>query len=84
MFRVLKSLPCDIFLGAHGDYFGLESKYARLTKEGTPAVFIDPEGYKKYVAVKEKAFKTELFAEMISDSMGRPEIKTEWAREADF
>ena len=30
MFRVLKSLPCDIFLGAHGGYFDMETKYARL------------------------------------------------------
>ena len=30
MFRVLKSLPCDIFLGAHGDYYDIEPKYARL------------------------------------------------------
>ena len=28
--RVLKSLPCDIFLGAHGDYFGLQEKYPRM------------------------------------------------------
>ena len=27
MWRVLKSLPCDIYLGAHGNYFGLEEKY---------------------------------------------------------
>lgn len=33
MWRVLKSLPCDIFLGAHGSYFGLEGKYARLKEE---------------------------------------------------
>src|SRR5271163_1195361 len=32
MWRVLKSLPCDIFLGAHGGYFGLEEKYP-LRKE---------------------------------------------------
>jgi metallo-beta-lactamase class B len=59
MFRVLKSLPCDIFLGAHGNYFDLETKYARL-QEGALAAFVDPEGYKKYVADKEQAFKTEL------------------------
>jgi metallo-beta-lactamase class B len=59
MFRVLKSLPCDIFLGAHGNYFDMESKYARL-KDGAPSVFVDPEGYKKYVADKEQAFKAEL------------------------
>ncbi len=28
--RVLKALPCDIFLGAHGAYFDLEKKYAKF------------------------------------------------------
>ena len=58
MFRVLKSLQCDIFLGAHGSYFDLETKYARLKENGV-AAFIDPEGYKKFVDDKEQAFKTE-------------------------
>ena len=58
-FRVLKALKCDIFLGAHGNYFGLETKYARMKQEGF-AVFIDPEGYRKYVAEKEQAFRNEL------------------------
>ena len=59
MWRVLKSLPCDVFLGAHGNYFGLEEKYPRL-KEGGVNPFIDPGGYKKYVAQKEQDFRTEL------------------------
>ncbi len=59
MWRVLKSLPCDIFLGAHGNYFGLEEKYARM-KPGGPNPFIDPDGYKEYVAQKGKAFYAEL------------------------
>lgn len=59
MWRVLKLLPCDIFLGAHGDYFGMEAKYLRI-KEGNPNPFIDPEGYKKYVAQKEQDFQKEL------------------------
>ncbi|HEY6465886.1 MAG TPA: subclass B3 metallo-beta-lactamase [Candidatus Acidoferrales bacterium] len=59
MWRVLKSLPCDVFLGAHGDYFGLEGKYARM-KAGGPNPFIDPDGYKAYVAERESAFQTEL------------------------
>jgi len=59
MFRVLKSLPCDVFLGAHGNYYGMEAKYARM-KEGAPNPFIDPEGYKSYVAEREKTFRTEL------------------------
>jgi metallo-beta-lactamase class B len=59
MFRVLKSLPCDLFLGAHGSYFGLEAKHARM-KEGGPNPFVDPDGYKKFVTQKEQDFRTEL------------------------
>jgi metallo-beta-lactamase class B len=59
MWRVLKSLPCDIFLGAHGNYFGLEEKYP-LMKEGGANPFVDPTGYKKYIAQKEQDFRTEL------------------------
>jgi len=58
-FRVLKSLPCDIFLGAHGSYFGMEAKYARL-KAGAANPYIDPQGYKDYVAEREQAFVSEL------------------------
>ncbi|HYT24220.1 MAG TPA: subclass B3 metallo-beta-lactamase [Candidatus Polarisedimenticolia bacterium] len=59
MWRVLKSLPCDIFVGAHGSYFGLEEKYA-LMKEGSPNPFVDPSGYKKCIAQKEQVFRAEL------------------------
>ena len=58
MFRVLKSLPCDVFLGAHGDYYGMESKFAKL-KDGGQNPFVDPEGYKNYVAAKEQEFRVE-------------------------
>ncbi len=58
-FRTLKSLPCDIFLGAHGDYYGMPAKYARMKKDG-PNEFLDPEGYKTYLADRERAFRTEL------------------------
>src|SRR5262249_42422050 len=30
MFRTLKQLPCDVFLGAHGAYYNLETKFAKL------------------------------------------------------
>jgi metallo-beta-lactamase class B len=59
MFKVLTSLPCDVFLGAHGVYFGLEAKYARM-KEGVAAPFVDRDGYKKFVADKEREFRAEL------------------------
>ena len=58
-FRVLKSLSCDYFLGAHGSYFDLEAKYAQW-KAGNATVFIDPAGYKSFVADREQAFRSEL------------------------
>jgi metallo-beta-lactamase class B len=58
-FEVLRALPCDIFLGAHGGYFDLTDKYARW-KSGDKDAFVDPAGYKAYIADREQAFETEL------------------------
>jgi metallo-beta-lactamase class B len=57
-FAVLKTLPCDVFLGAHGSYYGMEAKYPKL-KAGGPNPFIDAAGYKAYIADREKAFREE-------------------------
>jgi metallo-beta-lactamase class B len=59
MWRVLKSLPCDIFLGAHGSYFGLEEKFP-LRKEDGANPFVDPDGYKRLITQKEQDFRDEL------------------------
>ncbi len=58
-FQVLKSLPCDIFLGAHGSYYGLQAKYKRW-QHGDRNAFIDPLGYKSYIDDRERAFEAEL------------------------
>jgi len=58
-FQVLKSLHCDVFLGAHGDYYGMEAKYARIKDSGANP-FIDPDGYKNYLNEREAAFRAEL------------------------
>lgn len=58
-FAVLKSLHCDVFLGAHGSYYGMEQKFALLRAGGTNP-FIDPAGYKQYVSAAEQAFYAEL------------------------
>ena len=57
-FAVLRSLHCDVFLGAHGSYYDMETKYARRT--GTTNRFIDRRGYETYVNERERAFRTEL------------------------
>jgi metallo-beta-lactamase class B len=58
-FRTLKALPCDIFLGAHGVYFGMLEKVAKA-RENQPNPFVDPAGYQQYVAEREKAFQENL------------------------
>jgi metallo-beta-lactamase class B len=58
-FAVLKSLPCDIFLGAHGAYYDMAAKYPKLAGGGENP-FIGPAGYKAYVADRESAFQEEL------------------------
>jgi metallo-beta-lactamase class B len=57
-FAVLNALPCDIFLGAHGEYFDMKAKYAK-SRAGDKDAFIDPAGYKAYVAEREHAFREE-------------------------
>jgi metallo-beta-lactamase class B len=68
-FRVLKALPADVFLGAHGAYYGLDAKYAKL-KPGAPNPFIDPAGYKAYVADREAAFRKELARQQAGGKAG--------------
>jgi metallo-beta-lactamase class B len=58
-FQVLNSLPCDIFLGAHGGYYDMKEKYERW-KLGDRDAFIDPVGYKAYIADRQQAFEAGL------------------------
>jgi metallo-beta-lactamase class B len=57
-FATLLSLPVDLFLGAHGSYFGLKRKYEQMKAEG-PNPFIDPVGYEDYVTERRDAFRKE-------------------------
>src|SRR4051812_49304004 len=59
-FRVLKSLPCDVFLGAHGGYYDMAAKHERAGRGAGANPFVDPEGYRAYVARKEQAFRDTL------------------------
>jgi len=58
-FATLRKLPCDVFLAAHGPFYDLETKYAKLGKGG-PNPFIDHAGYLAYIDLKEKQFYDEL------------------------
>lgn len=58
-FRVLKSLPVDLFLGAHGGYYAMETKHRLFLVAGGSNPFVDPEGYHRYVNEREQAFRKE-------------------------
>jgi len=57
-FAALKTMPADLFLGAHGAYFGLKDKLPKMGGAMNP--FIDAAGYRAYVAEREQAFEKEL------------------------
>jgi catechol 2,3-dioxygenase-like lactoylglutathione lyase family enzyme len=57
-FALLKTLPVDLFLGAHGGYFNLKDKLPKIGSGANP--FIDPAGYKAYVEERDQAFEKEL------------------------
>ncbi len=59
-FRVLKSLPCDVFLGSHASFFDGLGKAERLRKGAKENPFVDPQGYKKYVAQYEKKYQEQV------------------------
>jgi metallo-beta-lactamase class B len=58
-FSTLRALPCDVFLGAHGGYFDMLTKLKRYPQEG-PHVFVDPDGYREFVADAEETFENAL------------------------
>jgi metallo-beta-lactamase class B len=61
-FRVLRSLHCDIFLGAHGGYYGMLAKYERM-KRGEANPFVDPDGYRAHIDAAEKRYLDQLARE---------------------
>jgi len=58
-FRLLKNLPVDVFVAAHGSAFGLLEKM-KLLGQGTQNPFIDPAGYKRLIARTERQLREEL------------------------
>jgi metallo-beta-lactamase class B len=60
--KTWRSLPVDVFLGAHSWFFNLTGKYKRLKANPGVNPYIDPEGYRKYVDGVEQ-LRTKLIAE---------------------
>ena len=65
-FAVLASVKPDIWLGAHTESFNFDEKRARAS-EGA-AAWIDPEGYRTYVAKEQAEFEAQLRNEQTDSS----------------
>lgn len=59
----LEMLKPDIWLAQHNEYYDLESKRVRAKTEGMKA-WIDPEGYRRFIAGKKRAFEDQVDLEM--------------------
>jgi len=57
--HTLEMLRPDIWLGHHTEYFDLEGKRKRVATEGAKA-WVDPEGYRQFIAGKRRAFEDEV------------------------
>jgi metallo-beta-lactamase class B len=69
-FALWKQLPCDIFLGAHGAYYGMVDKLPRM-KAGAPNPFVDPRGYRAYIDEREQAYRKTLAEQSRPADAGR-------------
>jgi metallo-beta-lactamase class B len=70
-FQILKALPCDVFLGPHAEFFSMREKIARMGRGTKPNPFIDPDGYREFVANGERAFQKTLEAQTQKKSAGQ-------------
>lgn len=62
-FQTLKSLKCDVFLGPHAPFFNMEEKVKRMAADPKTNPFIDPEGFRNYIAGYEKSYNEQLAKE---------------------
>jgi len=59
-FAVLKGLNPDVWVGQHPDMFGMAGKRNRLAGDPASNPFVDPDGYRAFVAGQEATFLEQL------------------------
>jgi metallo-beta-lactamase class B len=59
----LEMLKPDIWLGAHAETFDFEGKRQRAQAQGV-AAWVDPEGYRRFIAKQKRAFEDEVDEEL--------------------
>jgi metallo-beta-lactamase class B len=61
--HMLEMLKPDIWLAQHNEYYDLAGKRERAKTDGVNA-WIDPEGYRRFIAGKKRAFEDEVDKEL--------------------
>jgi metallo-beta-lactamase class B len=61
-FATWRRLPCQLFLGAHGSYFGMEGKRAAMGS-GMPNPFVDPGGCRTFLKVSQQRLRAQIAGE---------------------
>jgi metallo-beta-lactamase class B len=59
-FKVLRSLPCDIFLASHGSFFDLPGKMEELKKNSASNPFVNPDEYRQFLDHWQAKFQAEV------------------------
>ncbi len=81
-FRVLRSLPVDVYLAPHVRQFWADKKVKRLGEATNP--FVDPDGYKRAIDEWEKSYRDQLARErtvagIFEDVPERPDPRARYA-----
>ena len=81
-FRVLRSLPVDVYLAPHVQQFGADEKAKRLGESPNP--FVDPDGYKRALDSWETSYRDQLAREraaarILEDVPARPDPRARYA-----
>lgn len=66
-FRILKSLPCDVFLATHASFFDGLGKAEKLRAGAKENPFIDPQGYRAFIDRREKVYNEQLEKERTAE-----------------
>lgn len=61
-FATWRRLPCMLFLGAHGSYFGMERKRSAMAP-GRPNPFVDPGGCRTFLKASEQRLRAQIAQE---------------------
>lgn len=59
-FRILKSLPCDVFLATHASFYDGLGKAEKLRAGAKENPFVDPQGYRAFIDRREKMYNEQL------------------------